>query len=284
MSISNKQRFPNHFLLIGLLSFIISFDTSANSDLSFSDSTKQNPKRNYFGSYLSDAGYLYSAPIRWKAKDWLKFGAFTASGIGLYQLDDNIQQWTLDNRNDLSHDISSGFEKLGNTSSTSIALGGALIVGLITEDEKVQDVTLLALKSSLLSGLLAQTIKNIAHRARPNAGLGKDSWHGPKIGGKHKAWPSGHTTTAFALATTFAQIYKDKKWVPISSYSLATLAGVSRLHDNKHWATDVFAGAVLGYFSAKGILANEKRNNRNFVFAPFYFGEATGISVAIMLN
>ena len=234
----------------------------------FIDSLETTNKKSYLGSYFSDAGKLYSAPFHWTGKDWLKTGVIVGVGLGIYSLDDNIQQWSTSHRSKTSQDISSIAEKFGNTGSTTIALGVTLISGLISQNQKMQDVSLLALKSSLLSGLLAQTIKNIGHRSRPNSGDSKNSWHGPSIGGKHKAFPSGHTATAFALATTLSQIYKDKKWVVISAYSLATVAGLSRIHDNKHWATDVFAGAVLGYFTSKTILKNEKKNGRKISFHP----------------
>lgn len=243
-----------------------------------------SPKRSYFGSYLSDVGYLYTAPIRWKGKDWAKLGVLSGLGIALYSADDNIQRWMAESKTETSENLATVFEKFGNTGSTSIGLGAAFLTGLIVKNEKVQRISLLSLKSSLLSGLLAQTFKNIGHRSRPNAGLGKSSWHGPKIGGKHKAFPSGHTTTAFAIATTFAQIYKEKKWVGISAYTIAAITGISRVHDNKHWATDVFAGAALGYFSARAILKNEGRNRRSITFAPSSLYGSMGLTMFILMT
>ena len=235
---------------------------------SFPDSLETINRKSYIGSYFSDIGKLYSAPFHWSGKDWFKAGVVVSASLGVYAMDDDIQQWSISHRTRTSQDISSIAEKFGNTSSTTIFLGVTLVSGLIIKDQKMKEVSLLALKSSLLSGLLAQTIKNIGHRSRPNSGDNKNSWYGPPIGGKHKAFPSGHTTVAFALATTLSQIYKDKKWVAISAYSLATVAGLSRIHDNKHWATDVFAGAVLGYFTSKTILKNEKKNGRKISFHP----------------
>lgn len=241
------------------------------------------PKRNYFGSYLSDAGYLYSTPVRWKGKDWLTLGLISGIGAGIYVFDDDIQWWTIRNKTANSNKFSSIAEKFGNTSYTSLTLGASFLTGLMSNNRKMQKVSLLALKSSLLSGVLAQTIKNIGHRSRPNANMGKDSWHGPKIGGSHKAFPSGHTTAAFALATTFARVYSDKKWVGITAYSLAGLAGLSRIHDNKHWGTDVFAGGLLGYFSALAILRNEERNLRKISIGTSYFMDTQGMTIVIPL-
>jgi membrane-associated phospholipid phosphatase len=263
------------FLLLSLYSFGYSLTDSINS---------LSPKRNYFGSYLSDIGYLYTSPIRWKGKDWAKLGVLSGLGLAIYSADDNIQRSMAESKTQRSESLATVFEKFGNAGSTSIGLGVAFITGVIVKNEKTQRISLLSLKSSLLSGLLAQTLKNIGHRSRPNAGLGKNSWHGPKIGGKHKAFPSGHTTTAFAIATTFAQIYKEKKWIVISAYSAAAITGISRVHDNKHWATDVFAGAALGYFSARAILKNEERNRRSITLAPSSQYDSMGLTMFIPMN
>ena len=272
---SKRLVFTVVFLLLSAYSFGHNLADSLNS---------LSPKRSYFGSYLSDAGYLYTAPIRWKGKDWAKLGVLSGLGVVLYSTDDNIQRWITESKTGKTKDLATVFEKFGNTGYTSIGLGVAFITGAIAKNEKAQYISLLSLKSSLLYGLLAQTLKNIGHRSRPNAGFGKNSWYGPEIGGKHKSFPSGHTTTVFALATTFAQIYKEKKWVAISAYSIATFTGISRIHDNKHWATDVLAGAALGYFSAKAILKNEERNGRNITLVPSSKYGSMGLTMFIPIS
>lgn len=55
----------------------------------------------------------------------------------------------------------------------------------------------------------------------------------------------------FAVAAVFASEYRDKIWVPILSYTLASLASVSRVYDDKHWASDVIFGSALGFFIGK---------------------------------
>ena len=74
--------------------------------------------------------------------------------------------------------------------------------------------------------------------------------------GDHKGWthfdafPSGHTATAFAAATILSDIYQTAA-VTYGSYALATAVGISRITEDTHWASDVFVGALLGYYSAK---------------------------------
>jgi membrane-associated phospholipid phosphatase len=55
---------------------------------------------------------------------------------------------------------------------------------------------------------------------------------------------------AFALATSLAdEIHRT--WASVGLYTIATGVGWSRINDNRHWLSDVAAGAVLGFTSAK---------------------------------
>jgi membrane-associated phospholipid phosphatase len=53
--------------------------------------------------------------------------------------------------------------------------------------------------------------------------------------------------------------YRDKPAVPVISYSAATLVGISRLTEQKHWASDVFAGALIGYLCGRQVVSHYNR-------------------------
>jgi membrane-associated phospholipid phosphatase len=68
----------------------------------------------------------------------------------------------------------------------------------------------------------------------------------------YNAFPSGHTAQAFAAATLFCDHFANHKPLLIGlTYTTATAVGCLRILNNKHWATDVIAGAGFGVFSAK---------------------------------
>jgi membrane-associated phospholipid phosphatase len=69
---------------------------------------------------------------------------------------------------------------------------------------------------------------------------------------------SGHTATAFAIATVFAEQYKQTPWVAIVSYTAATAVGASRVVLHKHWSSDVLVGALLGFACGKQITSFKK--------------------------
>jgi membrane-associated phospholipid phosphatase len=74
-----------------------------------------------------------------------------------------------------------------------------------------------------------------------------------------QSFPSGHTTAAFAFAAALTS-ESDTWWphhhrlVGTALYGAATLVGLSRIYDDKHWASDVLAGAAIGTFSGVTIV------------------------------
>lgn len=62
---------------------------------------------------------------------------------------------------------------------------------------------------------------------------------------RHASFPSGHATLAFAAATALDR-ETQARWVPWVVYPLAGAVGWSRLRDDRHWTSDVLAGAVMG--------------------------------------
>ena len=62
--------------------------------------------------------------------------------------------------------------------------------------------------------------------------------------------PSGHTTAAFALATSLSDDI-HRPWASVGLYTLAVGTGAARVIRNAHWISDVAAGAVLGITSAR---------------------------------
>ena len=98
-----------------------------------------------------------------------------------------------------------------------------------------------------LAGATSTAAKVTFGRPRPSQSLDADGYS-PFSG--QEAMPSGHTTVAFAMAAALADDIHNT-WASVGLYSIAAGVGWSRLNDNKHWLSDVAAGAVLGITSAK---------------------------------
>jgi membrane-associated phospholipid phosphatase len=85
-------------------------------------------------------------------------------------------------------------------------------------------------------------LKGVIHETRPD-------------GSDEKSFPSGHTSMAFATAASLAETDKKHKWI---YYGLAGLVGWSRVDQDKHYWTDVAAGAAIGYTCGKWSVNSDK--------------------------
>jgi membrane-associated phospholipid phosphatase len=66
------------------------------------------------------------------------------------------------------------------------------------------------------------------------------------------SFPSGHTSNAFLAAEFLRQEYKDvSPWIGAGGYAVALLTGYLRMYNNKHWFSDVVAGAGVGILSTR---------------------------------
>ena len=88
-------------------------------------------------------------------------------------------------------------------------------------------------------GVLVTLIRTWYHRARP---ISVDAVH-QLVTNDHWAFPSGHASFFFALATG---VYLYNKKLGLLYYFFAILMGVSRIFIGVHWPTDILAGAILG--------------------------------------
>ncbi len=118
---------------------------------------------------------------------------------------------------------------------------------------KYQGIVLLL--SFLISGLVAQVMKNIFNLPRPKlyfeAGQYLQYVDGVTLA-NHSSFPSGHTATAFAIATVFVLMMKNKK-PQVLILIAAALVGYSRIYLAQHFLLDIIVGALIG--SGSGILS-----------------------------
>jgi len=109
-------------------------------------------------------------------------------------------------------------------------------------------------------------------------------------GSRHNSFPSGHTATAFMTAAMLHMEYGWRSpWFSIGGYTAAAVTGVSRILNNRHWMSDVVAGAAigigsvhLGYFITDCIF-KEKNIYDGYVDPEFYYDPTVKHYVAELL-
>lgn len=131
-------------------------------------------------------------------------------------------------------------------------------IGKIGNDDRLANTALNAGKSLISGALVAESIKIIAGRSRPD--LDRGPWHFDAFGGTRnptKSLPSGHAFVSWAIFTPFAQEYS--KWI----YIIPASVSLARMYRNRHWLSDVVLGSGLGYFAG---LYFHKRKNQKVIF------------------
>lgn len=221
------------------------------------DSTKASISKEYIFSYGKDIRGVCLAPTRWQTKQWLTFSGVALGTVALFTVDEQIQKWSQVQRTDFSNKFSAHFLDPWGTGNllknyTVYSLAGVYFTGLLTKNEKTKMVAMEATRAWAISSLFILVPKTAFGRHRPHQGPVPDpwQWEGPNTK-SYYSFVSGHTMASFAVASVFAHQYKDKPLVPIISYTIVSLIGLSRIHDNKHWASDVFAGAAFGWAIGK---------------------------------
>ena len=167
----------------------------------------------------------------------------------LMLLDEPIARFLQDNRSPALDDVATGARQMGQPEVYLTVTGGTLVVGLITGDARVTRAGGRLAATLALTGGLTRLGKFVFGRERP-LDRTDDAFVFDLFSGGSNAIPSGHTSMAFALATSLSEEIR-RPWATAALYTGAGLVAWSRMNDNKHWLSDVAAGAMLGVFTAK---------------------------------
>ena len=224
--------------------------------------------KQFFIGFGNDLKEVVKSPGSWKGKDWLSLTAVLGTGVLLYAYDQTIYEWSQDRLTQDTEDLAKFGSFLGNGAFLGGLITTLYLGGEIFDEIGLRKTALLSLESWLTAGALVISMKAILGRARPYSGLGSQNFNPFTLDSDYHSFPSGHAASAFAVATVIADQTKGAL-VDVLAYSLSTFAAVSRLHESKHWASDVFIGAAIGYFIGKKICSLHRDQNKNDIQVGF---------------
>lgn len=140
------------------------------------------------------------------------------------------------------------------------------------------DLTIILGTAYALMGATVSAMKNITKVERPD-------------GSARNSFPSGHTATAFMGAELLRREYWDvSPWIGVAGYAIAAGTGFFRMYNNRHWLTDVIAGAGIGILSVQvaywlyPVISKtffHKRYLKNTYISPYMSEYGKGISCTI---
>ena len=112
------------------------------------------------------------------------------------------------------------------------------IAGVESRNNWVNQTLILAM-SQATNAFLTWSTKELTGVERPD-------------GSDNLSFPSSHTSVSFVMAEVLHQEFKDKSiWISVAGYSVASAVGAMRMLNNRHWLSDVVAGAGFGILSVK---------------------------------
>jgi membrane-associated phospholipid phosphatase len=159
---------------------------------------------------------------------------------------------------------------------TVIIGSGLYIGGRLIKSERMASLGLHGSEAILIGEGLSWVMKGIFGRERPYVdpdGPNPSDWQllrGFHAGGDYRSFPSGHTVAAFAAAAAVTsetgEWWPDYQWlIGTAMYSGASLVGVSRMYNNRHWASDVLTGAAIGTFAGTKVVRYNRTHPGNRV-------------------
>ncbi|MDB4884064.1 MAG: phosphoesterase PA-phosphatase related protein, partial [Gemmatimonadetes bacterium] len=157
----------------------------------------------------------------------------------------------------------------------SYVIGGTMyLTGRLSGNTRLADLGLHGTEALVVGELVGGVLKGTFGRQRPYVrprnsnsyqlfrGFGRDD--------AFRSFPSGHTTSAFAAAAAVTS--ETSRWWPGATwiigpamYGGAALVGVSRMYNNRHWASDVLVGAGIGTFAGLKVVRYQHSHPGNRV-------------------
>lgn len=188
---------------------------------------------------------------------WMGWGG--AAAWVVHPLDDNVNQHFMGGGTDAFWSpgkvLGLGYVQIGGAVATW-GIGRA-----IDKRGRVAHIGLDLLRAQIVTQSLTYGLKYGVRRDRPDLSDGY-------------SFPSGHASTTFASASVLEAHFGWKFGVP--GYALAAYVAASRLHENRHWLSDVVFGGAIGVAAGRAVTRHGRAH-----FALIPLGVPDGVGVAL---
>ncbi|MFL6208262.1 MAG: phosphatase PAP2 family protein [Pyrinomonadaceae bacterium] len=196
-------------------------------------------ERQFIKNIFHDQRAIWTAPFRLRRQDARRLAPLGLSTVALLATDQETDEFG-NNRRRLS--ISRDISYAGNLYATAGVATAFYLAGRATGNQRARETGLLGGEALINSGIVYAVLKSATQRPRP----GHDDSQGEFFDGGH-SFPSGHATSAWALATVIAHEYGKRRAVQIGAYGLATAVSIARFTGRNHFLSDTLVGSAIGY-------------------------------------
>ena len=174
--------------------------------------------------------------------------------------------------NTVLNKAATGFRTIADPGSVIIGVS-LYTIGRLSKEERIADLGLHGTEALVIGALTADVMKAAFGRGRPfvkdaDSAFYPNNWQfgrGLKQE-QYRSFPSGHTVAGFAAAAAVTN--ETSRWWSGSEWYIgplmfggATMIGISRMYNNRHWASDVMMGAAIGTFAGNKVVRYHHRVN-----------------------
>lgn len=181
-----------------------------------------------------------------------------------------LKNHRLNNFDEKLHDKTKYKSEMLKIDNFSQYMPGAAVFGLnlcgVRSNHHYLDLCALYGSSLIFGGAVVTIMKMEIDKKRPDNDV-------------HNSFPSGHTATAFISAEFLRLENRDKPWIGISGYVVAASTGFLRMYNNRHWFSDVVAGAGIGIlctniiywiYPSNNFTSRHINNQKSITLLPYY--------------
>ena len=221
-------------------------------------------------------------------RDAVLAGGFAAGTLVLRPVDETFAerlQFKGTQSNRFLHQVATVVRTIAEPGA--MIIGGTLYVAARASKQRdMADLGLHGTEAVVVGAGVADVLKLTFGRARPfvhpptdSTGFDANSWKLGRgfEGDRYRSFPSGHSVAAFAAAAAVtsetSRWWPDLKWViGPAMYGGAAMVGMSRMYDNRHWASDVMMGAAIGTFAGTKVVRYHHRTHPGNKFDKWLLG------------
>lgn len=215
---------------------------------------------------VNDVYELATSPLRWDSDDIVTFGLIFSGTIMLTGVDEIVRKEAVKHKEYSTTKLMEAAEYYGRgitSQITALALG---TYGIVMSDDEVLRIGLEVFEAYFISNSVQSVLKRFIGRSRPEKGDGGFEYDPfPNIKVQEKSMPSGHTILAFTLSSVLAA-HTDSPYLKAAIFTPAFLTAAQRIYGDKHWLSDVFLGAALGYFIGDFIVRRHDKGTEDNLF------------------
>lgn len=239
---------------------------SAQDRLAVADSTSiQSVKKN--SRAIKPVTYIIPAAM-------ITYGLVALESKPLIQLDQNIKEIIWDKNPHKTTGIDNYIWAVPAVSVYVLNLAG------VKGKHNFVDRSVILGLSYIVASAVVTPTKQLTKKWRPD-------------GSNRFSFPSGHTEQAFVAAEFLRMEYKDvSPWYGVAGYTVAAATGYFRMYNNKHWMSDVVAGAGVGILSVQFVYwvypklkqKFTKTKNGTAMIVPYYRDKEGGLVCVVHLR